>query len=175
MYSEDDFFYAIESTEVIREPDRRIDTFGSTSFEFHLVSELMDSVGQVRVREGRIEAERPRILTPNPNQEVGFEGFTDQAEAFMGFLQSKGFDVKGLVQYGFSFRKNDVKESVVHDPFEDVCKRVAERVESSGNPLAAVIKGVDDTWEICLLKFTLEMVKQSSGTNLFDFKRRGLL
>ena len=93
----------------------------------------------------------------------------------MGFLQSKGFDVKGLVQYGFNFRKNDVKESLVHDSFEEVCERVAGRVESSGNPLAAVIKGVDDTWEICLLKFTLEMVKQSSGTNLFDFKRRGLL
>ena len=62
--SYDDISYAMESTRVLHEPDRRIDTFGSTNFEFSLVSELMDSVDVVRVREGRIEAERPRILKP---------------------------------------------------------------------------------------------------------------
>ena len=45
----------------------------------------------------------------------------------------------------------------------------------SGNPLTAVIAGVDDTWEICLLKFTIEMIQKSCGINIFDFKRRGLL
>ena len=39
----------------------------------------------------------------------------------------------------------------------------------------AVIAGVDDTWEISLLRFTVEMIQKSSGINIFDFKRRGLL
>ena len=59
MYSEDDIHYALETTEVLHEPDRRIDTFGSTSFEFHLVSELMDDVSQVRVRSGRPGWKKP--------------------------------------------------------------------------------------------------------------------
>jgi hypothetical protein len=50
MYSEDDIQYALETTEVIHEPDRRIDTFGSTSFEFTLLTELMDDVTKVRER-----------------------------------------------------------------------------------------------------------------------------
>ena len=54
MPTEFDFQYALENTHVLHEPDRRIDTFGTTQFEFQLVSELMDSVSAVRVREGRI-------------------------------------------------------------------------------------------------------------------------
>ena len=36
MYSPDDVQYALETTRVLYEPDRRIDTFGSTRFEFEL-------------------------------------------------------------------------------------------------------------------------------------------
>ncbi len=54
-------------------------------------------------------------------------------------------------------------------------ERVLAEIRTSGNPLTAVILGVDDTWEICLLKFTLEMIHKSHKINLFDFKRRGLL
>src|SRR5512133_1985975 len=58
---QDDIEYAIENTQVILAPERQIATFGNTSFEFHLISELMDRVDQVRIRTGRIEAERPKI------------------------------------------------------------------------------------------------------------------
>ena len=61
---QDDIEYAIENTQVILAPERQIATFGNTSFEFHLISELMDRVDQVRIRTGRIEAERPKILSP---------------------------------------------------------------------------------------------------------------
>ena len=90
MFSDDDIHYALETTEVIREPDRRIDTFGSTAFEFFLVSELMDSVGKVRVREGRIEAAKPQILRPEALSEMSFEGFGDQAGAFAAWRNAKG-------------------------------------------------------------------------------------
>ena len=41
--------------------------------------------------------------------------------------------------------------------------------------MRAVIQGVDDAWEVCLLKFTVEMIAKSRGINEFDFKRRGLI
>ena len=34
MWSEDDFQYAIENTQVILAPERQIATFGTTSFRF---------------------------------------------------------------------------------------------------------------------------------------------
>lgn len=80
-----------------------------------------------------------------------------------------------FLQYGFSFKKSDVTESLVHDSLPMVTERVLAEVHASNNPLSAVVVGVDDTWEICLLKFTLEMIQKSHKINLFDFKRRGLL
>lgn len=174
MYSEDDIHYALETTEVLYEPDRRIDTFGSTSFEFHLISELMDQVGQVRVRTGKITAERPTIVKPEPHSDLEFEGFGEQAEAFAEWLKSRMKNAAAL-QYGFNFKKSDVTESLIHDTVENVRDRVVSEARVRSNPMTAVIQGVDDTWEICLLKFTMEMIQKSHRINLFDFKRRGLL
>ena len=44
--------YAIQNTRILYAPERRIDTFGDTRFEFLLISEPMDSVGHCRVRSG---------------------------------------------------------------------------------------------------------------------------
>ncbi len=176
MYSEDSIQYALETTEVLHEPDRRIDTFGSTSFQFHLISELMDDVQQVRVRSGQIHAERPTILKPEPYADLEFEGFGEGASAFAQWMKERMSRTNAaLLQYGFSFRKSDVTESLVHDSLPAVTERVLAETRSANNPLSAVILGVDDTWEICLLKFTLEMIHKSHRINLFDFKRRGLL
>src|ERR1700742_1038879 len=75
MWSEDNFQYAIENTEVIVAPQGRIATFGQTSFRFFLISELMDQVNEVRVRNGRIHAERPQILPPDHYARLLLEGF----------------------------------------------------------------------------------------------------
>jgi hypothetical protein len=174
MYSHDDIQYALESTKVLIEPDRRIDTFGSTSFEFHLISELMDSVSETRVREGILHAERPTIIKPESYAEFAFEGFGEQAEAFSQWLHENAADLS-ILKYGFNFRKDKVREEVISEPFEAVSDKVTERVRQAANPLSAVIHGVDDAWEVCLLKFTVEMIGLSQGINFFDFKRRGFL
>lgn len=174
MFSDDDIQYALQMTGVVHEPARRIDTFGTTNFEFILLSELMDSVNEVRVRTGRICAERPMIVRPEAYAELMFEGFGEQAAAFEEWLRRNAADLSFL-KYGFSFRKSEVKESMVHDSLAVVQERIVKAEVQSGNPSTAVIVGVEDTWEICLLRFTMEMIQKSQGINIFDFKRRGLM
>ena len=41
MLTPDDFQYAMETTRVIHEPDRRIETFGATRFEFEILSDVI--------------------------------------------------------------------------------------------------------------------------------------
>jgi hypothetical protein len=172
--SQFDVQYALENTTIIHEPDRRIDTFGSTEFMFTLLSEPMDGVGQVRIRTGRLQAEKPMLLKPEPYNELTFEGFGDQAEHFHDWIKEK-MSHMALLKYGFNFKKTSVEESLVHDNLEAVIARVKEELRQSGNPMQAVLLGVDDTWEICLLKFAMEMIQKSAGINIFDYKRRGLL
>ena len=39
----------------------------------------------------------------------------------------------------------------------------------------ALIAGVDDAWEVCLLKFSMEMIQRSAGGNVAEWTRRGLV
>lgn len=174
MHSEFDIQYALETTRVLHEPDRRIDTFGTTEFEFLLVSELMDSVGSVRIRQGTLEADKPLIMRPDASAPFDFDGFGPEAAAFGDFLK-QNLHRLAILKYGFRFKKSNVTEEILHEPVESVCGKLVDDLRASGNPKCAIIQGVDDAWEICLLKFTVEMIEKSQGINLFDFKRRGFL
>lgn len=174
MHSEFDFHYAIENTKVLHEPDRRIDTFGSTQFEFHLVSELMDKANVTRIRFGSLTAEKPLIMKPEGMEDWNFEGFGAEGAAFGEWMKDHLKNL-AILRYGFDFKRSEVTEELVHEPLEAVCDRLKEDMRVSGNPMRAIIQGVDDTWEISLLRFTFEMIARSHNINIFDFKRRGLL
>jgi hypothetical protein len=171
---DDDFQYAIENTQVILAPEQKIATFGTTSFRFYLISELMDRVNEVRVRDGKIHADRPQILTPEHFSRLLLEGFGDKAQRYIDQLreQARNFAV---LRYGFQFRKTGVTERMFRDPLDAVIARVKSQVEDLEEPLSAVIQGVDDAWEVCLLKFTIDMIERSSGGNIGDFRKRGLI
>ena len=172
--NKDNFDYAIDNTQVILAPQRQIATFGSTSFHFYLISELMDRVNEVRVRNGKIYADRPQILTPEHFSRLLLEGFGDKAQRYVDQLreQARNFAV---LRYGFQFRKTDVTERMFRDPLAAVIARTKSQVEDMQEPLSAVIQGVDDAWEVCLLKFTIDMIERSSDGNIGDFRKRGLI
>jgi hypothetical protein len=172
--NKENFEYAIENTQVIVAPDQKIATFGTTSFRFYLISELMDRVNEVRVRDGRIHAERPQILTPDNFARVLLDGFGDKAQRYIEQLREHT-ERFAVLRYGFQFRKTDVIERMFRDPIAAVIARTKSQVEGEQETLSAVIQGVDDAWEVCLLKFTIDMIERSSGGNLGDFRKRGLL
>ena len=172
--TKDEFDYAVANTHVIVAPERQIATFGSTSFDFYLISELMDRVDQVRIRNGKIHAERPQILTPEHYCRLLLEGFGEKAERYIERLREHARNI-AVLRYGFQFRKTDLSEQTLRDSVDAVINRTRQNVERKNESLSAVIHGVDDAWEVCLVKFRSEMVDRSSGGNLGDFRKRGLI
>ncbi|GAA5494119.1 hypothetical protein Rhal01_00276 [Rubritalea halochordaticola] len=166
--------YAMENTHVLREPDRRIDTFGVTKFKFTIISELMDSVGKIRVRSGEVEAQKPQIIKPAAYNNVELEGFDQKANEFLAWLKDKGLEPV-FFQYGFSFRRTEANEEIITDHMANVKDKVLEAAHEKDDPMMAVIEGVDDAWEVGLLKFAIDIIGKSQEINKFDFKRRGLL
>ena len=168
------FQYVLENTEVILAPERRIETFGSTSFRFYLVTELMDEVNAVRVRDGRLHADKPQIIAPGHLQRLLLDGFGERAEQYMDWLQHNAGHL-AVLKYGFQFRKTDVTESIVHSPVGEVIQRIKDQIDYAEDPLSAIIQGIDEGWEISLLKFASDLIQESSGSNMGEFRRRGLL
>lgn len=164
----------MENTRVVHAPPRRISTFGQTSFRFVLVTELMDAVDRVRVRDGMVDAERPALITPENISQLLLDGFGEKADEFAGWLKSRGVEL-AFLKYGFQIRKSHVNEVVINEPIASVLGRLEEEMRQEDRPLEALIHGVDDTWEVCLLKFTLDLIQDSVGGNISDFRKRGLL
>ena len=85
--SQFDFWYAVNNTRVLLAPTSRLETFGATVLNYHLVTELLDDVTKIRVREGRVKAARPEILAPDSVLENLLDGFGDQARHYAEWLR----------------------------------------------------------------------------------------
>ena len=174
MLSPDDFTYALENTRVLVAPSQRLDTFGTSLFNYFLVTEAMDAVNQSRVREGHIHAERPQIITPQTMARLILEGFGDQGERYAEHLSTQG-ERFSFLKYGFRVSKSDIRSYDVHESLENVAGKLKTDLEIKNEPLTALLTGVDDGWEVCLLKFMVDMIAASAPGNMGDFRERGML
>jgi hypothetical protein len=174
MLSPHDFAYALENTRVVLPPRQRLDTFGTSVFNYFLVTEEMDSVNQSRVREGHIHAERPQIVTPQNMARLLLEGFGEQGRQFAEQLSGQAGSY-AFLKYGFRVSKSDIRFYDVHESLESVTGRLKEDLERKNEPLTALLTGVDDGWEVCLLKFMVDLISASAPGNMGDFRERGLL
>lgn len=170
-----DFWYALENTHVLRTPSRALETFGTTRVHYHLISEVMDAVDQVRVREGTLNAAQPQILTPGQSTEPPLEGFDDQqSRDFMEWLREHKPDMRFL-KYGFHISKTDVNDSVLHENLQTVKGNVLQEVEGRDESFAAVLEGVDRPWEVCLLKLMVDLMEKSLPHHVSEMQQRNLL
>jgi hypothetical protein len=165
-----DFWYAVNNTEVISVPERRLETFGATMVNYHLVTELMDSVNKVRVREGKLKAFRPEIITPQSVDQMMLEGFGREAGDYADWLQKHAQDMQ-ILKYGFKVQKEEVNDYILTDSLRVVVDRVKEQVAEHNDPLGAVLVGVDRPWEVCLLKLMVELVQHSVAGNIQDIRQ----
>jgi hypothetical protein len=160
--------YAIEHTKVIKPPKQSLATFGSTNVYYYLVSELIENVNVIR--EGRVIAAKPKIVTPT--YLINLEGFSGEARRFIEMMAEK-FPHETGVYYSY---KNEPKEmNVVSEPAEQIVTKISRLIDDAGDPLKAIIQGVDEMWDVSLMKFTYELTRESLYSNVAEFEKRGLL
>jgi hypothetical protein len=56
MAHPDDLWYAAKTTRVVYSPPKLLETFGETVVRYYVLSELLDEVGAVRIRQGHVMA-----------------------------------------------------------------------------------------------------------------------
>jgi hypothetical protein len=167
---------AVSHTEILRLPKQSLATFGTTNIYYYLVtepaySELVKNVTETVVREGRVIAERPRIVTPYYLSQL--EGFSADARRYFDTLiKTHGANAPGL----FYTYKNEPKETnIISDNLLSVASKINAEIDKRGDPLASIIKGEDELWDVSLLKFIYEMTRSSLQNNLLQMGNRGLL
>ncbi len=167
---------ALRHTEILRPPKRSLATFGTTNIYYYLVtepaySELVKSATETVIREGRVIAERPKIVTPYYLSRL--EGFSSDAKRYFDTLiKTYGPNAPGL----FYTYKNEPKElTIVSDSLLSVVDRLNDDIDKRGDPLTSIIRGQDELWDVSLMKFIYEMTRSSLPNNLLQMETRGLL
>lgn len=168
--------WAVEHTEILRVPKQSLSTFGTTNIHYYLVtepaySELVKNVTETVIREGRVIAQRPRIVTPYYLSRL--EGFSPEARRyFEALIRTHGGDSPRL----FYTYKNEPKElNIVSDNLPSVVSKLNEEIDKRGDRLTSIIQGEDELWDVSLMKFIYEMTRGSLRNNLLQMGSRGLL
>ena len=167
---------AVGHTEILRVPKQSLTTFGTTNIYYYLVTEpayaeLMPNTKETVVREGRVIAEKPRIVTPYYLSSL--EGFSDDAHRYFDHLiQTYGQNVPGLL---YAYRNEPKEMNIVSDNLLAVVAKLNEGIDKRGDPLTTIIKGMDEMWDVALIKFIFEMTQRSVGDNARQMSARGLM
>ena len=167
---------AVKHTEILRLPKQSLATFGTTSIYYYLVtepaySELVKDVIETVVREGRVIAERPKIVTPHYLSRL--EGFSPDARRYFDMLiKTQGRNTPGLV---YTYRNEPKEFTIVSDSLLSVVAKLNAEIDKRGDPLTSIIKGEDEFWDVSLMKFIYEMTRRSLQNNLREMGGRGLL
>lgn len=176
MEAEERIRYAVEHTEVIRPPKQALATFGITNIYYYLLTEpvyteLMGGGEETVVREGRLIAERPKIVTPYYLVNL-FEGFEHGKEYAEYVLRKYGLHEPGLL---YRYKNEPAAVNVVSSPMESVVHNLNQKIDREENPLATIIKGVDELWDVSLMKFIHDVTSGSLRSNVMELGMRGFL
>ena len=160
--------YALENTELVRAPQQSLATFGSSVIDYYVVTELVGNLSVVR--DGKVIAERPKIVTPA--YLVNVEGFSEQARRYMAMMARERPYESGIL---YRYRNEPKGMNVVSEPIKQVISKLSSQIEDERNPLSTIIRGVEELWDISLLMFIYELTTKSVHTNVAEFGRRGFL
>jgi len=160
----------MEQTKILRFPKHSLATFGVTNIYYYLLAS--SSPEKIKVREGRIISERPKILLPQQLDNI-FEGFDEETKTYADlFFREYGSDLR-IFQYRF---RNELKKSFVEvSSWERAISKSNEKIENESQEPAAIIKGIDKVWQVCLMKFIIEMTIKSFYDNVTELKEHGFL
>lgn len=170
--------YAVGHTEILRPPKQHLSTFGTTNVYYYLLtepaySEVVEGAANVEtvIREGRVVAEKPRIVTPYYLSHL--EGFSPDARRYFQMLVSEaGPHAPGLF---YTYRNEPKELNIVSENLLAVVEKLNREIDRRADALASIIRGVDELWDVSLLKFIYEMTRGSMRDNLLQMGARGLL
>lgn len=171
---------AVRNTRVVRPPQQALATFGQTIIKYHMISRPVyadlelasqDQKDETVVRDGIVRADRPQVVTPYYLSRL--EGFSENASRYLQYLMREyGPSAPGLL---YTYKNEPAGMSFVSGRAEEVAARLMESLDKEQRSLEAVIHGVDELWDVSLMKFIFELTNSSARSNFSELKSMGLL
>ena len=176
MEDERDWRRAIERTWVVRFPKQLLATFGSTNIAYYVVTEpiyqeLAPGKEEGVVRTGKVIAQRPAVVTPT--YAMNLQGFSPEAYEYFSYIaQQSGPNSPGIL-YQYKNEANNME--IVGGVPSEVAHNISDDLDRRKEDLSVVMVGVDELWDVALLKFIYEFTSSSIAGNVQDLQASGVL
>jgi hypothetical protein len=176
MENEREWIRAVEQTWVVRYPRQHLATFGSTNIAYYVVTEpiyheIDPGKQEGVVRTGKVIAERPTVITPT--YAMNLQGFSPEAFEYLREIARRyGPNSPGVL---YQYKNEAEKMDIVSGTPAEIAGRISEDLDRRQENMSVVMVGVDELWDVSLLKFTYEFTSSSAIHNVQEFQARGLL
>jgi len=164
------------STEVIREYERMLFTFGAMELPYVLVAEHGQFKDRAVVIKGLVSLQRPQIMLPRhyggPEFKEGFEHANALPPEAVYLLRAM------QVPYSQISNKPVAEEQIEYGSVQSVLDKLGQEMENQGDIETGLIKGVLDGADISLMRYSLGLAIKSAPGNVNEFfehlrRRRG--
>jgi len=164
------------STEVIREYERMLFTFGAMELPYVLVAEHGQFKDRAVVMKGLVALQRPQIVLPphygGPEFKEGFEHANALPPEAMYLLRAM------QVPYSQISNKPVAEEQIEYGSVQSVLDKLDKQMENQEDTETGLIKGVLDGADISLMRYSLGLAIKSAPGNVNEFfehlrRRRG--
>ena len=168
MGLEENIWYAINKTNFVRIPKSLLTTFGTTKIDFILVTELVDKLDQLCVRHGTVETEAPQLYVPDKYEIKSLFNFKDKkSQKLLDYMFKQGL-FNGL-KYGSTIKMKDIKKNIIKLPLKKAIDDLQNKYNSEN---IAVISGIEEGWELSILKFIDYFTLASLPKNIQDIEQK---
>jgi hypothetical protein len=164
------------STEVVREYQQMLFTFGAMELPYVLVAEHGRFKDRAIVMKGRVLLQRPNILLPphygGPEFKEGFEHANVIPPEALYLLRAM------QVPYSEISNKPIAEEQIEYGSLQSVLDKFEQEMESREDTETGLIKGVPGGADISLMRYSMGLAIKSAPGNVNEFfehmrRRRG--
>ena len=169
-FEKEQFNECWSKTEVIREYQRMLFTFGDMKLPYVFAAEHRQFKDRTVVRKGLILLQKPQILLPKyyagPEFKEGFEHASAIPPEAVYILRQMG------LPYSQITNKPIAEEQMEYGSLQEVLDRFNNKMEQQENAETGLIKGLIDGADISLMRYSLGLVIKSTPENVREFFER---
>ena len=123
------------------------------------------------VRSGKVKAEQPTLITPT--YAMNLNGFSEDAyHYFDQVAQMYGPNSPGIM---YQYNNEPKGLEILSGNPNEIAHRISKELKDKKNDLSVVISGVDEFWDVALLKFIYEFTASSVSFNSREMRGAGLM
>lgn len=166
-FSEDQFKECWQKTEVIREYERILYTFGDMTLPYIFVAEHEAYNDRTLVRKGVVYIQKPNILLPGqrrgPEFKEGFEHSDALPRDAVFIMRSMG------LPYSQISNKQVTKDEIEYGRLQTVIDQLAEAMEQHDDTDTGLVKGVMAGADVSLMRYAVGLMAKSAPENVRQF------